>query len=160
MKITILTPALAAILGLALASAPVTAQAQTSTNTTTAPAAPATPKPHKTTLSLSTIQAIDTTANTVTVLSHSKKDGDKTYVLTIDATTKVTRDHKPATLADFKVGEKVTGSYVADASGTLTAAKLTFTTPKPKTPKPAATTTAPAATPAAAPSTSAPASTQ
>ena len=151
MKNTIITPALVAILGLALASAPVTAQAQT-TNTSTTPAAPAKAKTNKITLNISTITAIDTTANTVTVDSKSKKDGEKTLVLTIDATTKVTRDKKPATLADFKVGEKVTGSYVAEASGSLTASKLTFTTPKPKASKPAVA-PAPAAAPATTPAT-------
>ena len=151
MKITILTPALAALLGFALASAPVTAQAQTSTNMTTAPAAPAKAKTNKVNYHGS-ITAIDTTANTITVLSTSKKEGDKTLVLTIDAATKIKRDKEAATLADFKVGEKVTGSYVVEAAGTMTAVKLTFTTPKAKAPKPA--------TSAATPATNAPAAMQ
>jgi len=148
MKITILTPALAALLGFALAGAPVTAQAQTSTNTTTAPAAPAKAKTNKVNYH-GAITAIDTTASTVTLLSHSKKEGDKTLVLSVDATTVIKRDKVAATLADFKVGERVTGSYVAEASGTLTAVKLTFTTPKPK----AATAPAAPATPSTAPAT-------
>jgi hypothetical protein len=151
MKNTLITTALVAIVGLAFVGAPMTAQAQT-TNSTTATA----PTPAKKTNKINyngAVTAIDTTANTITVDSKSKKDGDKTLVLSVTATTTIKRDKVTATLADFKVGEKVTGSYVTEASGTLTAAKLTFTTPKAKTPKKPATTTtaattnAPAATP-------------
>jgi hypothetical protein len=149
MKLTLLTPALVAILGLALAGAPISAQAQTP-----APAAPTTPaapaKPKKTSYEGS-LTAIDTAGSSVTIESTTKKAGVKTLVLLVDASTKIKRDNKTATLADFKVGEKVTGSYTADAAGKLTAASLHFgaTTKKkekaPKTPATTPTTTAPAA---------------
>jgi len=155
MKITLLTPALAAILGLALVSAPVTTHAQTTT-ATPAPAAATTPAPKKAkpTPYNGSLTAIDTTANTVTVESTSKKDGVKTLTLAITPTTKFENAKKPATLADFVVGDKVTGSYVKNADGSLAAFSLhkgmtKAKTPKaPKAPKPAATTDA---TPAAAP---------
>ena len=137
MKITLLTPALAAILGLALAGAPVTAQAQTSTNSTAAPAAAPTPAPAKKITYRGSITAID--AASVTVASTKK-----TLTLAIASTTTFLKDGEPATLADFAVGDKVTGSYTKDATGAMTAASL-----HKKTPKTPATTAAPA--PAAAP---------
>ena len=112
MKITLLTPALVAILGLALAGAPVTAQAQTSTNSTadTAPAPKAAKKPHF----MGSITAID--ASSVTVASAKK-----TLTLAITPKTIFKKDKAPATQADFAVGDKVSGSYSKDASGTMTA---------------------------------------
>jgi len=88
------------------------------------------------------VTAIDTAASTITV---TIKKASK--VLAIASTTKIKKDGKPATLADFAAGEKVTGSYTADASGKLTAASLHT-----KTAKAAAATTAKAA-PAAKPAT-------
>ena len=153
MKITLPISALAAILGLALAGAPVTLQAQTTNApaaTTPAAAAPApATKPAKVTKTpyKGTLTAVDTTGNTITI-STSMKDPTKTLTLSIAPTTKISKDKAPATLADFTVGEKVTGSYTKDAtSGTMTAASLRFNTPKVKTPA-APVTTAPA-TPAA-----------
>ena len=144
MKITLLTPALAAILGLALAGAPVTAQAQTTTNSTTAaapvPAAapsPATVKVKKPRFKGS-ITSIDATSVTV---ANTKK----TLTLAITPTTNFKKDGDVATLADFAVGDKVSGSYSTDATGAMAANSLNK-----KTPKPSATTTAPA-TPATAP---------
>jgi hypothetical protein len=139
MKITLLTPALAAILGLALAGAPVTVQAQTSTNTVPAATpAPTTAKKAKPTRYSGLITALD--ASSVTVTSTKK-----TLTLAIAPTTTFLKDGKKATLADFAVGDKVTGSYTTDATGVLTAHSLHT-----KTPKPVATTTAPATTPAPA----------
>jgi len=148
MKFTSSTLALAAILGLALVSAP-TIQAQTTAaTTTTAPAttpAPKAKKPSKTEYH-GTLTAVDAAAGTITLSGKTAK------TLAIASTTKIKKDGKPATLADFAVGEKVTGSYTTDATGKLTAASLYF-----KTPKAATTTaktaakTAPAAAPAAAP---------
>jgi len=68
--------------------------------------------------------------------------------LSIDAKTKFKKDKVVATIADFAVGDKISGSYTVDATGTKTAASIYKKTPK--TPAPA-TTTAPAttATPAA-----------
>ena len=140
MKISLFTPALVAILGLALAGAPVTAQAQ-STNTATSAAAaptkaPVTKKKAMKTPYTGSITAID--ASSVTVASTKK-----TLTLAITPTTTFKKDKVAATLADFAVGDQVTGSYSTDASGAMTANSL-----HKKTVKPAAMTTAPA-TPAA-----------
>jgi Domain of unknown function (DUF5666) len=139
MKITFLTPALVAIVGLALVGAPVTAQAQTSTNAPAAAASTATPakvKKAAKTEYKGLITAIDATS--VTVASTKK-----TLVLAISPTTTFKKDKAAATLADFAVGDKVTGSYTADATGALTASSL-----HKKTAKAAATTTAAPAAPA------------
>jgi hypothetical protein len=148
MKITVSLSALVAILGLALAGIPVTVQAQT---TTPAPAAdtatpPAKAKKPKQPNYRGVLTAIDTTGSTITV-STSKKDPTKVLMLKIDAKTKILKDKQPATLADFSVGEAVSGSYTKGADGKLTAASLHFKTPKVKTPP------APAAPAAAAPAT-------
>jgi hypothetical protein len=135
MKITLLTPALAAILGLALAGAPITAQAQTSTNSAPDTSAPAPAKAKKTPFK-GLITAIDATS--VTVASK-----EKTLTLAITPQTTFKKDRTSADLADFAVGDKVTGSYSTDASGAMTANSL-----HKKTVPPAATTAAPA-TPAA-----------
>ena len=126
MKLTLLTPALVAILGLALAGAPVTAQAQTSTNSPVADAPAKAPakakakatatKPAKPEYSGS-ITAIDATS--VTVASTKK-----TLTLAITSKTTFKKDRAVATLADFAVGDKVTGSYSTDASGAMTANSL------------------------------------
>jgi hypothetical protein len=129
MKITFLTPALVAILGLALASVPVTAQAQTSTNA--APSAPAKVKSTKPTEYRGSITAID--ASSVTVASSKK-----TLTLAIAATTTFLKDGKTATLADFAVCDKVSGSYTKDATGAMTAYSLHKKTPKAAATKPAA----------------------
>jgi hypothetical protein len=135
MKITLLTPALAAILGLALAGVPMTSQAQTSTN---APAATA-PAPTKPTRFGGTITAID--ASSVTV---ANKEKTRTLAITPETVFKIGKD--PATLADFAVGDKISGSYFTDASGAMTAKSLRKRATPP--PAPAATTAAPATTPA------------
>jgi hypothetical protein len=118
MKITFLTPALVAVLGLALASIPVTVHAQTATNAT-APAAPSTaPKKEKKksdkTQYEGTLSALDATSATVTT-----KKGD--VKLVIDEKTEFKVNKKAAKATDFAVGDKVTGSYVTGADGTLTA---------------------------------------
>jgi hypothetical protein len=135
MKIPLLTPALVAILGLALAGAPVITQADTSTNSAPDTSAPAPVKAKKTPFKGS-ITAID--AASVTVVSK-----EKTLTLAITPKTTFKKDKAPATLADFAVGDKVTGSYSTDASGAMTANSL-----HKKTVPPAATAAAPA-TPAA-----------
>jgi hypothetical protein len=148
MKISLLTPALVAILGLALAGAPVTAQAQTSTNSAPLTAAAAS-TPAKVTKTAKipykgSITAIDATS--VTVASK-----DKTLTMALAPTTTFQKDGKKATLADFAVGDKVTGSYTKDATGAMTAHSLHKKTPKTPATTPApATTTAPATTPAPA----------
>ena len=156
MKINLRTSALAAILGLALAGVPVTVKAQTPTTpaTPTTEAAPATPAPAKVkkpkpTPYSGTLTAIDTTGNTITVASTAKL-----LTLTIAPTTKIKKDKVVATLADFAIGDKVTGSYIKDATtGALTAYSLhkgAKAAKKASKPAAAAASAAPPATPAPA----------
>jgi len=119
MKLTLLTPALAAILGLALIGAPVTTQAQTPTPAPSA-TAKVKPTPYKGTLS-----AVNATSITV-------QGAKAPLTLAVDSKTKILKDKKPATIADFAVGDKVTGSYVKDATtGALTAHSIHKTTATP-----------------------------
>jgi ribosomal protein S1 len=132
MKITLLTPALVAILGFALASAPITAQAQSTTDSTST-AAPEKKDKAKKTPFMGSITAID--SSSVTVASK-----EKTLTLAITPETKFKKDKEEATLADFAVGDKVTGSYSKDESGGMTANSLHKKTEKTADAKPAAST--------------------
>lgn len=51
------------------------------------------------------ISALDATASTLTVGS---------LTINVTSTTKITKDGKPATLADFAVGDQVAGAYKKD----------------------------------------------
>ena len=82
------------------------------------------------------ITAIDATS--VTVASKNK-----TLILAITPKTTFKKDKVAATLADFAVGDKITGSYSTDATGAMMANSI-----HKKTPKTPVTTAAPA-TPAA-----------
>lgn len=114
MKYTILIT-----VGLALC-APLALNAQTNTMTTSSSTMSTTTSTKmKKTEYHGMVKSVDTAANTITV---SNKKGDMT--LTVAPTTKITQDKKPATLADITMGEKVTGSYMKDASGTMTACKI------------------------------------
>jgi hypothetical protein len=124
MKLSIITPALVAVLGFALASAPATVQAQTTNAAGATPAPAAAPAPAVATKTKTaytpykgTISAIDATSVTVTTAKGDVK-------LVIDATTKFAISKKPAKVTDFAVGDKVTGSYSTGADGTLTAHSL------------------------------------
>jgi hypothetical protein len=125
MKITFLTTALVAILGLALSGIP--SNAQTDTNTTTTPAAPTTPaaapsKPAKTAKkSAKTSYAGKITALSATSVSVT---GKKELTLAITATTKFRIDKKKAAATSFAVGDSITGSYTTDSTGALTAASI------------------------------------
>jgi hypothetical protein len=115
MKITLLTPALVAILSLAF----VTTSVKAADTTTTAPAAAATTPvstkvnkvPYK-----GTITAISATSVTIS--------GKETLTLAIDDKTKFAVSKKKATAADFAVGDAITGSYTKDDAGALTAASI------------------------------------
>jgi hypothetical protein len=150
MKINHFIPALAAVLGLALASAPVTVKAQT---TNAAPATTATTAPAPSTADKAgkkkkgdytqipkgaTISAIDASSVTLTTAKGDLK-------LAIDASTgfAIGKKKDKATVADFAAGDAVTGSYATAADGTMTAHNIR---------KKAAKTAA--AAPAAAPATS------
>jgi hypothetical protein len=116
MKLTFITPALVAVLGLALAGT--TLHAQTAASTTSSSTTTSTSSTKMTKKQYGgTITAVDTAANTVTV--KSKKH---TLTLTVDASTKF---KNAAALSDFAVGDKVSGSYMKDAAGTMSACTLT-----------------------------------
>ncbi len=145
MKSTFCITALVALLGFALASTPLTVSAET-----TAPAPAAKTKAAKAPTASGTITAIDATANTVTIQT-TKKQGDKSESFTVTSTTKIKKDKKAATLADFAVGDKVTIGYT-EAAGVMTATSLYPSGGKPsKKDKAAAAAPASAPAPAAAP---------
>lgn len=64
--------------------------------------------------------AVDKTAKTV------KLSGKAARVIQITATTKITKDGKPATLDDLKEGDEVSGGYRNAADGKLEATTLTI----------------------------------
>ncbi len=129
MKINLITPALLALLGLALASAPAQAQTTpTATTSTTAIAPAASPAPAKAPKSAKipykgSITALDATSVTVTTTQ-------KTLLLEITPKTKFKKDKAVAGIGDFAVGDLVTGSYSVDPTGALTANTLHKKTPK------------------------------
>jgi len=144
MKFTSKIAAVVAVMGLALACAPVSLQAQTPA-AAPAPAKTAKAKPVEYSGNLT---AIDAAASTITV-----SNGSKVLMLVVAPTTKFKVDKKAATLADFAVGDKVTGSYTTDEAGKTTAYSLhkkTLAAAATKTVKKAATSATPAATPAPA----------
>jgi hypothetical protein len=96
MKITLPITALAAVLGFALASIPATVHAQTPA-ATTAPAAATTPAAPKKAKYSGVLTAVDATSITITDKTVAPK------TLAITPATKIKKDSKPATLADFKV---------------------------------------------------------
>jgi hypothetical protein len=122
-KLSMLTLCAAAILAV-----PASSRAQDTTNApaaapTAPPAAPQTPpvKKHSaksSTLSFhGTLTAVDTNAMTLTVEK-------RTFNMTSETT--ITKDGKPAVLADGVVGEAVRGSYKKNAEGKLDAATVHF----------------------------------
>ncbi len=124
MKLISLKPAFVAVLGLALAGALVTVKAQT---TNAAPAAsPSEQVPDKTAPATATkktpykgkITAID--ASSVTVKGAK---GPMTLAITADTKFQfgTSKKNTPATAADFAVGDSITGSYLKNADGTMTA---------------------------------------
>jgi subtilisin family serine protease len=121
MKSYLLVSALAAVLTLFTVGVPVHAQA--AAPATTAPATSSKKIPYK-----GTISAIDTTANTVTIKT-SKGD----MVMAVNESTKYKGGKS---LADFAVGDAVTGSYMKDDSGKMMAASIHKA--KTKAPAPAA----------------------
>jgi len=110
MKKHIAKIALFALVASALVAVPAASRAQDTTNAPTA-AAPA--KKHAGLPFNGKIATLDATASTITVGS---------LTISIASTTKITKDAKPATLADFAVGDAVAGAYKKDGD------KLTATT--------------------------------
>lgn len=70
--------------------------------------------------------SVDKAAKTV------KLSGEKGRTIQITATTKITKDGKPATLDDLKDGDDVYGGYKAAADGKFEATTLTIGKPAPK----------------------------
>jgi hypothetical protein len=109
---------LAAILAAMVVGVPVKVSAQSTTNT--APAAPAAKA--KAPGFRGTLKSVDNAAKTITV---ENKKGDRTFSITSE--TKITKDKKPATLADAAEGNTVTGTYAEGADGKMIAKKVNFT---------------------------------
>ncbi len=65
-----------------------------------------------------TVAAVDTTLNTVSIASH---EGGSTVVLNVNASTVITRNGAPATLADLVFGDQVEAKY---DSATMTASYI------------------------------------
>jgi hypothetical protein len=136
MKLPLLTPALVAVLGLALAGTSLHAQ------TNAAPAAPDSTAASDTTAAApaakaksmfgGTVTAVDAAGMTLSV--HSKK-----HDVVVKITPK-TKFKNATSLTDIAVGDKVMGAYKTDASGALMA-----TVVNKKMPKADAAATAPAA---------------
>ena len=106
--------ALFTIVAAALIAVPAITRAEDAS--TNAPSA-TTPKKHAGSGFHGKVAAVDATAMTVTV-------GTQTYTVTSD--TKITKDNQPATFADITVGTMISGGYKTDASGTMTATKITI----------------------------------
>lgn len=117
---------LAAILAAMVVGVPVRVSAQD--KKADAPAAPAS-KPKAPTFR-GKLAKVDAAAKTITVENKSK--GDRTFVITSE--TKITKDGKPATLADGVVGEPVSGSSSEGSDGKLMAKTVRFGAAKPKAP--------------------------
>jgi hypothetical protein len=113
MKKTILTITALSLFAAAMIVLPMPAPAQDAASTN----APVKPKKHDHSVFNGKLGAIDTNAMTLTV-------GERTFEITSD--TKITKDGKPATLADGVVGETVSGAYKKDADGKLIATSIHF----------------------------------
>ena len=96
-----------------------------------APAAAATAAPKKSLPFKGTVATVDASAGVFTV-------GD--LKLAVTSTSKITTNGVPATLADFKVGDSVSGAYKTAADGTKNVTTLKLAAAKKKT---AAATTTP-----------------
>jgi hypothetical protein len=116
-KLSMLTLCAAALLAVSALS-----RAQDATNTPAAPTKPV--RKHAATSSATlpfrgTVTAVDTNAMTLAV-------GKRTFNMTSE--TKITKDGKPAVLADGVAGEPVSGAYKKAADGTLNATTVHFST--------------------------------
>jgi hypothetical protein len=116
MKKHILTLTALSLFAAVIVTAPVSAQAQDTTSTN-APAAPAKHKKSDHLVFKGKLSAVDAKAMTLTI-------GERTFDVTSE--TKITKDGKPATLAEGVVGETVAGAYKKGADGKLTATSVHF----------------------------------
>jgi hypothetical protein len=107
-----------AVTALVLACAPACVQAQTTNTMSTTSSSTTTAAPSMKKIEYKgTVTAVDASANTITV-QNSKAT---TMTLTITPDTKF---RGGASLSDFAVGDKVSGSYMKDSMGMMTAASL------------------------------------
>lgn len=136
MKKTILKATLFSLLAAALITLPAVSRAQDQTATNAPSTAPA---PAKKLPFHGKAAAVDTAAMTVTV---------GTLVINVTSETKISKDGKPATLEDIKVGDVVSGSYKKDDEGKLNASMIRDGIKKKKKPAADSSTNAPAAPPA------------
>lgn len=120
MKMNITPLIVASLFAVAIITTP--APSRAADTTTNAPEQAAKPK-HGIVPFHGKVAAVDTNAMTLAV-------GKRTFALTSE--TKITKDGKPATLADGVVGENVGGAYKKSEDGKLNAITVNFGT-KPKT---------------------------
>jgi hypothetical protein len=138
---SILKLSLLGLLAVAVSGMPVALHAQdTNAPATTAPATnspPAAPKKSRALPFHGKVEAIDTTAKTISV-------GKLTIQIT--SQTRIMKNGNPATLEDGTVGDIVSGNYKKDAEGKLNALIVRFgVKPKASAPPAASTNSAPAA---------------
>ena len=76
------------------------------------------------------VMAVDTDGKTITV-----QDANGELKLDVTAETKISKDGKPAKLADFAAGDDARGSYKKDADGKLNAVSLRVGAKAPTGPK-------------------------
>jgi hypothetical protein len=118
MKTNIIQIAIAGLFAVAIVNTPVRSRAADSTTNAPEQSAPAAaPKKHSSAPFHGKLAAVDTNAMTLTV-------GKRTFDITSE--TKITKDGKPATLADGVVGENVSGSYKKSEGDKLTARSVNF----------------------------------
>jgi len=128
MKMTMNKTIALGLLAGALLIQPATSGAQTSASTNAPAVTEPTPiqttnapakkhKKHDHSVFNGKLSAIDTNGMTLTV-------GERTFEIT--SATKITKDARPATLADGVVGEMVGGAYKKGADGKLTATSISF----------------------------------
>ncbi len=122
MKRNITPIVVASLFAVAIITTPALSRAADSTTNAPEQAAPAKPKKHAIVPFHGKVAAVDANAMTLTV-------GKRTFVVTSE--TKITKDGKPATLADGVVGENVGGAYKKSEDGKLNATTVNFGT-KPK----------------------------
>lgn len=112
MKRTILKLMTLGVFAAAIAVTPTSSRAADTNTPAAAPAASAAPAKF-----YGPVTAVDTNAMTFTV-------GDQTFAVTGES--QMTKDGKPATLADATVGEPARGSYTTTKAGKLDVTKVRF----------------------------------
>lgn len=78
-----------------------------------------------------TVQSVDTTTDTATLVEGTRSVTYKTLTLTIPADATITRDFKPAKLSDLASGDHVSVSVSSGGTTTVFAMDSTFRPPPP-----------------------------